>query len=393
MKIIIPGGCGGMGRFLVAAVVKFQALEAIAIADINESSARKFAEKFDNRVTGVGLDVSDSVVMSEVFKEFDVVLNMTGPFFLYGKPVLEAAIQSGCHYMDICDDWEPTEEMLKLDGVAKANGLTAIVGLGASPGLTNILALIAMSRLDSVHRIYTGWDMNAASPEEQSSQTGANAAMVHAVEQMIGEVKIYRDNRFEMVRPLEKILTGYPGVENSWANIFGHPEAITFPHHYPQIRESVNLCHGMEDSLSVLKLLRFVVEWKLISRARAAKILDWLEVNAFNNSEDPSGELPPVYGLAIGEINGKSASVGCALVSDPLQKTSMGEATAYPLACGLKMFIEGGIDRRGVFAPECGAIDPFIFLDHFFRLILELPEEQSFEVSEMIEIRDSRDLL
>ena len=62
----------------------------------------------------------------------DIVLNTTGPFFKFGLPILKSAIKCKCHYFDICDDWEPTEEMLKLNDEALKNEITAIVGLGAS---------------------------------------------------------------------------------------------------------------------------------------------------------------------------------------------------------------------------------------------------------------------
>ena len=44
-----------------------------------------------------------------------------------------------------------------------------------------------------------------------------------------------------------------------------------------------------------------------------------------------------------------------------LEKMSMGEATGYPLACGLKMLIEGKLNKFGVLAPEACGIDPDIF--------------------------------
>ena len=111
MKVIITGGCGGMGRFLVRAVSRLKNIESITITDLIEPSAKEFARDFDHRVSGIGLDVSDSEAMAEIFKHHDIVLNTTGPFFRFGKPILEAALSSNCHYMDIRDDWEPTEEM------------------------------------------------------------------------------------------------------------------------------------------------------------------------------------------------------------------------------------------------------------------------------------------
>ena len=385
MKVIITGGCGGMGRFLVRAVTRLKNIESITIADLVEASAKEFASDFDDRVSGIGLNVSDSKSMAETFEHHDIVLNTTGPFFRFGKPVLEAALNSNCHYMDICDDWEPTEEMLRLDSEAKSKNLTAIVGLGASPGLTNLLALLAMNQLDEVEKVYTGWDLTAATPEDESSQEGTNAAMEHGIEQMIGKVKIFRNGSFEMVRPLEKVYINYPGKEGSNAYIFGHPEAITFAHHYPEIKASVNLCHGIEESVLILKFIRFLVEWRLISKNQGARVLTWLEGKAFQSAGgEDSEKLPSVYGLAFGIKDGQPASVGCTLSSTSSSELSMGEATAYPLACGLEMFLNKEINRAGVFAPESGAIDPSTFLVKFLGVFEEPSDKHSVDASDLI---------
>ena len=82
--------------------------------------------------------------------------------------------------------------MLQMNEEAKKANMTAILGLGASPGLTNILARMAMSELDDVTKVYTGWDMSAAKAEKRDISKGVNAAMVHGIEQMVGKVKILK---------------------------------------------------------------------------------------------------------------------------------------------------------------------------------------------------------
>ena len=77
-------------------------------------------------------------------EKVDVVINTVGPFFKYGPPILEAALDTNCHYLDINDDWEPTLEMLKFHDKAESNAKTAILGMGASPGLTNMLGAAAI---------------------------------------------------------------------------------------------------------------------------------------------------------------------------------------------------------------------------------------------------------
>ena len=110
MKILAIGGSGGMGRFAVDAAQHFNAVERIEVADLNEASAQNFAAQLNNKVDAIGLDVSDDAALRKAMADADLVMNTCGPFYRYGLPVLQAAIESGCHYVDICDDWEPTIE-------------------------------------------------------------------------------------------------------------------------------------------------------------------------------------------------------------------------------------------------------------------------------------------
>ena len=142
---------------------------------------------------------------------------------------------------------------MKLDVVAKEKNLLAIIGLGASPGITNLLGSIAIEQLDDPKIIYTGWNMGEAKPEKISSQIETNAAMVHGIEQISGRVKIFKDNIFQMVKPLTLVKINYPNRGNFKTRVFGHPEAITFPYYYDSIHTSVNLVHG--DSLIMFSRL------------------------------------------------------------------------------------------------------------------------------------------
>ena len=231
MKVLALGGAGGMGRFAVRTSMDIPGVESIVVADLSAEAAQGFAETLPRTAKGIALDVTDSSALREAMLAADVVLNTTGPFFKFGVLILTAAIEAGCHYLDICDDWEPTLEMLGLDTQAREAGVTAIVGLGASPGLSKLLGRAAMQELDTVQEVYTGWDLSVAIPEEESAQTGVNAATEHAVQQITGTVKVWRDGNFAMVRPLTRVAVDYPGIGSREVHIFGHPEAVTFPHH------------------------------------------------------------------------------------------------------------------------------------------------------------------
>ena len=372
MKVLALGGSGGMGRFSSYAISNYSNITKVTIADLNEANAKEFSNHFDDRFNGIGLDVTDKEHLEKVMSDHDIVLNTTGPFFKFGLPILKSAIKCKCHYFDICDDWEPTEEMLKLNDEALKNDITAIVGLGASPGISNLLGLKAMNELDEAESIITGWDVSSAKPEDESSQKGTNAAMEHGLQQISGEIKVYKDKKYKLTKPLEKIKIHYPGRGNHDAFIFGHPEAITFPHHFNDLKESVNACHGSKQSnIYILKILRWLVDKKLISFKQGASFLEWLERKIGTPSiEKQIKGLPSIYGLARGLKENKNASVAVTLSEEELSNSwGMGAITGFPLAFGLKLLLENKINKKGVFAPEGGAINP----DDFFSLLTDHP--------------------
>ena len=372
MKVLALGGSGGMGRFSSFAISNYPNISKVTIADLNEANAKEFSNHFDDRFTGIGLDVTNKEHLEKVMSDHDIVLNTTGPFFKFGLPILKSAIKCKCHYFDICDDWEPTEEMLKLNDEALKNDITAIVGLGASPGISNLLGLKAMNELDEAESIITGWDVSSAKPEDESSQKGTNAAMEHGLQQISGEIKVYKDKKYKLTKPLEKIKIHYPGRGKHNVFIFGHPEAITFPHHFNDLIESVNACHGSNQSnIYIIKILRWLVDKKLISFKHGASLMEWLERKIGTPSiEKQIKGLPSIYGLARGLKENKNASVAVTLSEEELSNSwGMGAITGFPLAFGLKLLLENKINKKGVFAPEGGAINP----DDFFSLLTDHP--------------------
>ncbi len=357
MKVIMLGGCGGMGRYATKTISSFNQIQQLTIADLCREDAEEYANELGPHVSGIGLNINDKELLHEALKSFDIVVNTVGPFFRYGYQVLKEALDANCHYLDICDDWEPTEKMLKLDHLAKERGLLAILGLGASPGITNLLGAIAINELDKVETIYTGWSMDEAKPEEISSQKEINAAMIHGIEQISGKVKIFKDKKFQMIKPLEEIEINYPKRGNFKAGIFGHPEAITFPKHFKILKTSINLVHGNKQIMIVLRLINKLIGFGLLSKRYAARLLDWLERNTSSKNIQPDKSLPEIYALAIGKKDNKLASVGVTYEGTPTRELSMGDATGLPLALGLKMFLQNEITEIGVIAPESTALN------------------------------------
>ena len=65
MKILALGGSGGMGRFAVETAMHFDSIEKIIVADINEQSAIDFAYSMNEKVSGIGLDITNTEKLKE----------------------------------------------------------------------------------------------------------------------------------------------------------------------------------------------------------------------------------------------------------------------------------------------------------------------------------------
>ena len=357
MKVIILGACGGMGRHVAKSISSFPEIGNLTIADLNLKDAELLASQLGPHIKGIKVDINDTKSLLSILSHHDIVLNTVGPFFKFGYQVLQTSLEANCHYMDICDDWEPTEKMLELNNFAKEKNLLAILGLGASPGITNLLGRIAIDHLDMVHTIYTGWNLEEAQPESVSSQKETNAAMIHGIEQITGKIKVFKDGEFQMVNPLKEIEVSYPNIGNFSAFIFGHPEAITFPHHFKELLNSVNLAHGNKSTIFVLKIIRKLISLKILTKKTAARFLEWLEKQETTKKHVQANSLPEIYALAIGSKDGNEESVGVSLDGEPSRELTMGEATGYPLSLGLKMFLNNEISESGVIAPESKCIN------------------------------------
>ena len=92
MKILALGGSGGMGRFAVSTSMHFENVSEIIVADINADSAVTFANSMNEKVSGIGLDVTDIDGLKKQMEKVDVVINTVGPFYKFGPPILLSLI-------------------------------------------------------------------------------------------------------------------------------------------------------------------------------------------------------------------------------------------------------------------------------------------------------------
>jgi len=152
-KVVVLGGCGAVGTIAVKTLARQDTFSEIIIADINQKRANEIAASLGPRVSAVKFDADDSASIRAAIKGADIVLNCVGPFYKTVKQILSVVIEEKIDYIDICDDVDVTLEILEWDKMAKDAGILALIGMGNSPGATNIIGKLAYEMLDETESI------------------------------------------------------------------------------------------------------------------------------------------------------------------------------------------------------------------------------------------------
>jgi hypothetical protein len=258
-------------------------------------------------ITSAGVDIEDPVSLGQLFGPHDLVLNTAAPFFHYGAKVAKAAIIAGANYADICDDWEATDEILKLDALARERRVSVVTGFGGAPGLDSMLAMYAMAQLDEVTEIVTGWSLS-------SSGSGGPQSLnpyLHLMKCCVGPLRMIHNGQMVEVDPLCRVEFDYPRVGKVKGWTIGSPEAMTLQFGRPTVQSNMNLMFADDATVTALQQLATMVRANALSITQAAEM-----VAAASAAPDNGGNrsrLPRLFGWAQGLNDGQTASVAAEL--------------------------------------------------------------------------------
>ena len=152
--VVVLGGCGAVGSVAAKTLAARDEVARVVVADQALERAQALAAALGPKASAVALDATSADSVRRAADGADVVLNCVGPFHRTVTTVLGAVLDARLPYVDIDDDVDVTLEVLGWDARAKAAGVTALIGMGASPGATNLLAkLIADTQLDRAEAV------------------------------------------------------------------------------------------------------------------------------------------------------------------------------------------------------------------------------------------------
>ncbi|MBI3890258.1 MAG: saccharopine dehydrogenase NADP-binding domain-containing protein [Candidatus Wallbacteria bacterium] len=151
-KILVLGGAGAMGTEACRDLATTSGFEEIVIADIDLARVEKLAVSLGGgRVKPLKCDVTDHQAMVALMSGFGTVLNCTT--YHFGLGLTRAAIEARAHYLDLGGLYN-TPKQLELTASAAGAGVAIVLGCGATPGVTNLMARYGAERLDQVDAVH-----------------------------------------------------------------------------------------------------------------------------------------------------------------------------------------------------------------------------------------------
>jgi lysine 6-dehydrogenase len=381
VHLVVLGGGGAMGRVTVRALVEDDRVERVSVVDLETCIAERsitWLEKGREKAQTLSCDVRDHSALVRLLSGADAVLNATD--YPFNLDVMEAALVARVSYADLGGLFHMTKRQYKLDTSYREAGISGVLGIGSTPGITNVLARIAGDQLDRIERL----DVRIGSGDFRP----ANAPFVppYSIRTIFDECvlapMVYRNGRWSEVAPMsgQEIIDFPPPVGRATAMHTLHSEVALFPvsFHDKGIRQVSFKIAFPEEFLLQLKLLvglgladtdpvdtRGPQKDSRVQVAPRELMVTLLSRRAAATPPTPDPDDCDVLRIvAVGTQRGQRVTLVEEMTVRPYRPWRVGAGdldTGVPLAIAGILLAQGGQQRLGVHGAEL-IFDPRVFL-------------------------------
>jgi lysine 6-dehydrogenase len=375
-RIVVIGGAGAMGRITVRDLVETAPPDVeVVIADYDGAAARKLARSYAARgAKALQLDVKNVGATAKALKgSFGVIAAVQHQLNL---PVMDACLRAGCHYTDLGGLFHFTRKQLKLDAAFKKKGLTAILGMGAAPGIVNVLARSSADELDEVHEIHVLVGGIDRTPGRPSTPLGTSYSILTILDEATMPAAVFTGGKMTFAPAMSGQLdVRFPdpvGLRRPAYTI--HSEVATLPLSYKKkgVREvsfRIAFPDELDANLRLLTALGVTAEapvkigkQTVVPRDVLLALVRRLPRVDFEGQPDEYEVLRVVVrGLAAGRP--VEETVDCHCPGIPAWGLGVDADTGCPPSIAMQLLQRGVITARGVLPPERAVPAPAFFAE------------------------------
>jgi lysine 6-dehydrogenase len=338
MKVAVLGAAGTIAPAIVRDLASSQEVESILLLDLRAEQARSVAQEHGlGKATARGADARSNLAAD--LAGVDALVNSAS--YRVNLDAMRACLDAGCHYLDLGGLYRVTGEQLLLSPDFERADLIAILGIGSSPGKTNLMAARAARELGDVDAIQI-----YAAGRDLDSPDGAS--FPYALETLLDELTlppvVLRKGEPVRIEPLS------PGGEVDFGAPLGRSETIYTLH--SELR-TFGQSFGCKESGFRLSLAKGLLDrLRKLTRASEHEVRE-----AARQAKPPSAKTVAVH---IVEASGHGRTVRLRAVTEPHEEWGIGGgvvSTAAPIAAALRLIARGSVSARGALPPE-GCILP-----------------------------------
>jgi saccharopine dehydrogenase-like NADP-dependent oxidoreductase len=361
MRVLVLGGAGAVCNETTRDLAEYSDFGEIVVADYNLEAAQALVEEIgDQRLTAMHFNAEDYDAMLKLFPGFDVVVN--GLPWKYDLSVTKACVEVGVNGLDVSTE----EDQWSYDLEAKEKDILFIPGVGATPGITNVMARSGADQMDQVEEV----QINFAAFRCPAPAPGLLITFLWEFHPKTEERTYYKNGEFIWVGPFEGLQTvNFPGqIGEQEVCYIPHPETRTMPKSLGAKAVSVKGCFPPH----AMRLAKAMLESGLYSEEPIT--VKGIDTTAFEMMHEILLELPETkqtplwaYGLVvdvIGKRDGRDITIRFWTQHPPMEewggKAAYYKNIAIPLSIGAQMIARGDIKAKGVQPPE-SVLDPGIF--------------------------------
>ena len=366
-----------------------RAFQKVIAVDRDIRWATLAAEECGSKATPAQLDTSDDGSFDQMLSDVDLVVNTIRMPLPQALPLMRGVMEAGASYVDASSDPEALQAIFDseyLNALAGYRAVSAVPGMGASPGLTNALTSYLSQRLDRVDEasFYLVDDLRRRSDRQwraRLTEFGATAL-------------VWRDSEWQHVMPLsENTEVSFPApLGRVYCTTVGMGP-VTLPSNIASLADLSNH-RGFSDP-AILNIVRNLVAYgfgsddpvvttagdlspiefasELFSRSRDVWTGDHAAAAAlFGNGDfaDPVVRQTQVAGI----LGGRKTRFTMTYYFPGEEEA---DNIAAPLVVGAKMLLTREIPAPGVHPPE--SLDPAPFLWDMERRGVEIQLSKAFE--------------
>lgn len=334
MRVAVLGAGGIIAPAIVRDLAESEEASDLLLLDLDADRAQAVARTHGGtKSRAAAVDARSG--LSAALDGVDVLVNSAS--YRVNLDAMRACLEAGCHYVDLGGLYWLTGEQMELSPRFEAAGLTAILGMGSSPGKTNVMAVRAVEELgaapERIEVIAAGRDLD---PPDGPSYPYAPRTLV---DELTMAPMALRSGEPAELEPLQDGgAVDFPEPIGRGDTIYTlHSEVRTFGQSF-----------GCAECSFRLSLAPAVLE-----RMRGLVQASDEEIEAAARAAVPaSGRTVSVHVI---EAHAAGSAVTVTAVTRPMEDWGLGGgivSTAAPAAAAVRLLARGRIERRGAMPPE-----------------------------------------